>query len=631
MPPESVSHALTVSVTDVDEPPDAPQAPTFNSRANASITVDWVAPDSAGRPAISGYDLQYHIAGSTDAYSAGPVDVVGTTTTVTGLAEGTSYEIQVRAGNDEGESDWSASLTDVTDPIVSVVPPSGAETVTEGSSADFTVSRTGATTAALAVTLSISEDGDYIDGNVPSPRSFTIIADRSSFGFQINTVDDATDEPDGSITITILAGTGYTVDTSTTQATVTVEDNDEPDPANNAPVITTTSPVSAAENQTAVATLTATDADTGDDITWSKNGGADAALFNLTSAGVLSFKVEPDYESPSDADTDNDYVVVVQASDATETTSLTLTVNVTDVAGPAVPGNFAITARNREAVLDWDQPASGADIKRHEYRVRIGTGTDYPENWVSIPTSARGQKNDDEYKVVRLTNDSLYHFQLRAVPDTSGSDISPMAEAMVTPTAPANTNLDMEELPTISASSTAVYEIEFIPRWSDQVSDIIPLTAHFSRLIGAVHNSELKLLEDGGTASAGVESMAEFGEVNTLKAEINAAGENRIGVLEGALVTIDPQYQTDTFESVTVTTEHPRITLLTMIAPSPGLVRGRCRSDLAGRGWKLARLTRNQSLPLGCGYGGWLSLCIRQRSHQSARRHTQHSEREKIH
>ena len=47
-------------------------------------------------------------------------------------------------------------------------------------------------------------------------------------------------------------------------------------PPNNAPVITTTSPISVPENTTAVTTLAATDADTDTTLTWSKNGGVDA-------------------------------------------------------------------------------------------------------------------------------------------------------------------------------------------------------------------------------------------------------------------------------------------------------------------------------------------------------------------
>ena len=116
---------------------------------------------------------------------------------------------------------------------------------------------------------------------------------------------------------------------------------------NTAPVITTTSPISVPENTTAVTTLTATDVDTGTTLTWSKNGGADADAFTLTTDGVLTFATAPDYENPTDTGSNNSYVVIVQVSDATATADLTLTVNVTDVAENQPP---VITTTSRLAV-----------------------------------------------------------------------------------------------------------------------------------------------------------------------------------------------------------------------------------------------------------------------------------------
>ncbi|MHC4906296.1 MAG: DUF4347 domain-containing protein, partial [Planctomycetota bacterium] len=117
-------------------------------------------------------------------------------------------------------------------------------------------------------------------------------------------------------------------DTQTISVTVTnVNDND--------PVITSdgggaTAGVNAAENQTAVTTVTATDAD-GTSPSSSITGGTDAALFSIdTNTGVLTFDAAPDYESPADANTDNDYVVEVTATDGTNTDVQTITVTVTD-------------------------------------------------------------------------------------------------------------------------------------------------------------------------------------------------------------------------------------------------------------------------------------------------------------
>ena len=50
--------AVTITVTDVAEPPAAPAAPTVTatSASTTSVDVAWTAPANPGKPAISGYD-----------------------------------------------------------------------------------------------------------------------------------------------------------------------------------------------------------------------------------------------------------------------------------------------------------------------------------------------------------------------------------------------------------------------------------------------------------------------------------------------------------------------------------------------------------------------------------------------
>ena len=58
-------------------------------------------------------------------------------------------------------------------------------------------------------------------------------------------------------------------------------------------MFTSSATFSAAENQTSIGTVTATDADSGDSITFTVSGSELA----MTSAGVLSFASAPDYET----------------------------------------------------------------------------------------------------------------------------------------------------------------------------------------------------------------------------------------------------------------------------------------------------------------------------------------------
>jgi Ca2+-binding RTX toxin-like protein len=104
------------------------------------------------------------------------------------------------------------------------------------------------------------------------------------------------------------------------------------DTNDNAPVITTASTQSVAENSTVVAALASTDLDTvgTNPAAFAITGGADAARFAIV-GGTLVFASAPDFERPLDADANNSYLVQVSASDGVNTTAQLLTVNVTDV------------------------------------------------------------------------------------------------------------------------------------------------------------------------------------------------------------------------------------------------------------------------------------------------------------
>ena len=95
-----------------------------------------------------------------------------------------------------------------------------------------------------------------------------------------------------------------------------------------------------AENSRGEVTLTANanDVPASTSVTWSLGTGLDSALFDITSAGVLSFKIAPNYETPRgsafNAASNNDaYTVNVIATDAAGNASApsAIVVNVTDV------------------------------------------------------------------------------------------------------------------------------------------------------------------------------------------------------------------------------------------------------------------------------------------------------------
>ena len=103
------SATVTVEISDVDEPPPRPAAPSVSPTSGAwdSLDVSWLAPSMSGRPGLSGYALRYRPDGGAwvDWTHAG----TGTVATIDELSPDTNYDVQLRAINDEGESRWSPS------------------------------------------------------------------------------------------------------------------------------------------------------------------------------------------------------------------------------------------------------------------------------------------------------------------------------------------------------------------------------------------------------------------------------------------------------------------------------------------------------------------------------------------
>ena len=99
------SRAIRVRVTDEEEPPEAPAAPAVTAEGSDSLKVSWREPENRG-PEITDYEVRYREGGEAG-YSDGGRQGTGLIVTLSGLKEGTVYEVQVRAVNEEGMSEWS--------------------------------------------------------------------------------------------------------------------------------------------------------------------------------------------------------------------------------------------------------------------------------------------------------------------------------------------------------------------------------------------------------------------------------------------------------------------------------------------------------------------------------------------
>ena len=168
--------------------------------------------------------------------------------------------------------------------------------------------------------------------------------------------------------------------TDTINVVINVTDEDDE------PVITGDKAVDYAENGTdPVATYSATDQD-GHDITWGLEG-EDAADFEISNVGVLTFEETPNFEKAADDDTDNEYEVTVTATGNVKQT-LAVVVTVTDV------------DEDGKVTLDQPQPQVGRDINTEFEDVDAGE-TDRSWQWAR-GESAAGPWTD----IAKATSDS---------------------------------------------------------------------------------------------------------------------------------------------------------------------------------------------------------------------------------
>ena len=204
------------------------------------------------------------------------------------------------------------------------------------------------TVVVSAEAISPAVPGDF---TLSANRTLRIAAgERSSSGeVTIGAVDNILDVSDKMVTV---SGTAENINGVTPPSAVTLRIVDD----DASPVITTTSPILVVENQKAVATLTATDADRpAEDLAWAITGGADRNKFILTADGELDFTAAKDYEDPDDADRDRDYEVTVQVSDGANPVEGALTVRLLDVDDSA-PMLSPPTVNGTMLTLTYDEP-----------------------------------------------------------------------------------------------------------------------------------------------------------------------------------------------------------------------------------------------------------------------------------
>ena len=110
--------------------------------------------------------------------------------------------------------------------MVPVVGVSGGSAVVEGSAAVFTLRAVPAPSSPLSVSVGVSGVGGFVSGG----RRVVTIPVSGSATLRVPTSGDSVDEPDGSVRVSVVGGSGYDVSSTQGSASVVVRDNDDPPP-----------------------------------------------------------------------------------------------------------------------------------------------------------------------------------------------------------------------------------------------------------------------------------------------------------------------------------------------------------------------------------------------------------------
>ncbi|MXW12898.1 MAG: hypothetical protein F4Z73_08640, partial [Synechococcus sp. SB0668_bin_13] len=164
------------------------------------------------RPMAGSTVERYRIALGPDGTGANGFDRAGLGTNVGGGA------------NPHGTQNSFHVWKDLGHPSVTIT--GGPAEMSEGSTASFTLTANPAPSTPLALTVDVTDSGDFATAGQSGSRTVSIGLDGTG-SFTVTTVDDSTVEPNGAITAAVQVGSGYTVGWPSSAA-VTVLSHDNP-------------------------------------------------------------------------------------------------------------------------------------------------------------------------------------------------------------------------------------------------------------------------------------------------------------------------------------------------------------------------------------------------------------------
>ena len=250
----------------------------------------------------------------------------------------------------------------------------GGTDVTEGGDATFTITATPTPSADLDVTVEVSQSGDYASTGLQT----VTIPTTGSQTLTVTTTDDASDEANGSVTATISTGTGYTVSSSASAATVAVSDDD----ASNLPEISIAAGADIVEGGGAKFTITATPPPSAQltvNYTVSQSGDFGVSVttgsVNIYSGGSSAITITTTNDDTSEADGSVSVTLSTSQNYTVSTSAGSATVAVSDDDGVQLPPQSIVDSCVSDSLL--------TTVRRY-YDANKDRAPSYGRNWKRV-------------------------------------------------------------------------------------------------------------------------------------------------------------------------------------------------------------------------------------------------------
>ena len=336
---------------------------------------------------------------------------------------------------------------------------------------DITVNVTNVNDVAPVFTSSASLSGDENQTSIGTVTATDVEGDNITF-----TVSGSELEITAAGVLTFVASPDYETETSYS-ATVTATDGINPSTQDitvqvinlndNDPVFTSSATLNGDENQTGIATITASDAD-GDALTFTISG-SDLAI---TTDGVLTFVSPPDYESIQS------FAAVITASDSERTTEQSITANVNNLNDNA-PVYTAATSLNASENQTSAFTATATDADGDPLTFNISGGAD-----------------KDDFSIVSASGDVTFNTAPDYETKNSYVVVIDVLDGGFTTSQEVNINItDVNEAPIFTTSST--FNANENQSSVDTVSASDPEGANISYSLSGTDASALAISDSG--------------------------------------------------------------------------------------------------------------------------------------